>query len=282
MFYHPCSHVGRVKGVMIYSHLVVHHRQRVWLPLLLIYLFFSYLSHLPTPSLLPSSFLHISSHLWSSSYVLFPPCCPLNIALLYQQDAPCSALISYTPWPEEEASVPPNSRDCLTITTTVCPHPTFPDGDHTFYGRAGRGGITQEVRHIGGFQARELASFHLWLWKSYGGGVTTPWRSIKQRMGGSGRQYLGHMPACLPAALLGPLLHPITQTHSNNRPQNNPNITYSTGTPKAPAINILLITDCTAQWKLCWPTIKAPLGPSVSQTNIHWEILDTSGAQTES
>lgn len=91
-----------------------------------------------------------------------------------------------------------------------------------------------------------------------------------------------YFPACMPASLLGPLPHPITQTQSNNRPQNNPNITYGTGTPKAPAINILLINNCTAQWKLCCPTIKAPWGLTVSQTNIHWETLDTSGAQTQS
>lgn len=66
------------------------------------------------------------------------------------------------------------------------------------------------------------------------------------------------MAICLPGALLGPLLHPITQTHRNNMPQNNPNITYSTDTPKAPAINMLLITTGKTQWKWCWLTIKAP------------------------
>lgn len=58
--------------------------------------------------------------------------------------------------------------------------------------------------------------------------------------------------------LLAPLLHLITHTPRNKTPQNNPNITFSTGTPKALAINILLINDNKTQWKLGWPAIKAP------------------------
>lgn len=53
---------------------------------------------------------------------------------------PLSALIPHTLWPREKESVPPNRHDCLTITTAVCPHPAFPDEDHTFHGRGRQGG----------------------------------------------------------------------------------------------------------------------------------------------
>lgn len=85
------------RGVMIYSHLLVHHRHSVW-HRLLIYPSFSYLS-LPADSVLsllfPPSLLsyrlllfltpylllpHLS-HLRSSCCILLPPCC--NLKLFY-------------------------------------------------------------------------------------------------------------------------------------------------------------------------------------------------------
>lgn len=76
---------------------------------------------------------------------------------------------------------------------------------------AGKGlGMTRVVRYVGGFQPCELASLSVWIWKSYGG-VTTLWRSIKQRMGGRGRQCLGHMPAWCTAGTITASNHTDTQ-----------------------------------------------------------------------
>ena len=112
------------RGVMIYSHLAAHHRQRVW-PLL--FLFISPSLFCISCSILPS-LLPISAHLLPlittpAHTYSFLPRHPLT--LLYYTDKTPHFQLSppYTPWPEEEASVPPTSRDCLTITTTVRPHP---------------------------------------------------------------------------------------------------------------------------------------------------------------
>lgn len=100
-----------------------------------------------------------------------------------------------------------------------------------------------------------------------------PRRSIQQRTGGGGRQYLSHMPARFPAALLGPLLHPLIQTHNDNSPGNNTNITYNRDTPKAPAIIILLITDRNSTMKIVLARplrhLKDPLVVKLTSTGGH-------------
>lgn len=105
-------------------------------------------------------------------------------------------------------------------------------------------GVAGEARYVGGFLAGDFALHPLWLSESYGRAMT-PLRSIKQRPGGGGKQYLSVcLPSCHTAGIITASNH---TTHSHNRPRNNTNIIYSVETPKAPAINIFLITNCKPQ-----------------------------------